>query len=231
MKLVVFDLDGTLTRTYRVDGECFVLAVSEAVQLTALDRKWDDYEHVTDEGILRELFSRRFGRLPAAHESTSIADRFMDLLTTRHGSDASDFAEVAGAQSFVRHLREQSSWGIAIATGAWRRSADFKIHRAQLPLTNIPSAFAEDGPSREAIVRTAIQRAATAYGESEFERIVSVGDALWDVKTARNLGLPFLGVASGARAGLLRDNGASHVIEDYSDTEQCLRYMEEAQTP
>ena len=50
-------------------------------------------------------------------------------------------------------------------------------------------------------------------------------------KTARNLGLSFLGIASGARALVLRDNGASHVIEDYLDPDRCLQYLNEAQAP
>jgi phosphoglycolate phosphatase-like HAD superfamily hydrolase len=93
----------------------------------------------------------------------------------------------------------------------------------------MPAAFSEDGPSREAIVRKAIERAERRH--QRFERIVFVGDALWDVRTARNLRLPFLGIASGAQAALLRHNGASHVVEDYSDLDRCLRYLREAETP
>jgi phosphoglycolate phosphatase-like HAD superfamily hydrolase len=50
-------------------------------------------------------------------------------------------------------------------------------------------------------------------------------------KTARNLGLSSLGIASGARALVLRDNGASHVIEDYRDPDRCFQYLDEAQAP
>jgi phosphoglycolate phosphatase-like HAD superfamily hydrolase len=231
VKLVVFDLDGTLTRTNRVDEECFTLAVTEILPLTQLDQNWDDYEHVTDDGITQQLFARRFGRHPVPDETERIVDRFVELLAERHGMDTSDFSQIAGAGALVNQLKGNSSWRIALATGAWRRSAEFKIHRAALPLDGVPSAFAEDGPSRESVVRTAIERAARTYGQSEFERVVSVGDALWDVKTARNLRLPFIGIAGGQKAGLLRDNGASHVIEDYRDMERCLRYLEEAETP
>ena len=231
MKLVVFDLDGTLAQTDRVDGECFTLAVAEVLPLTLLDQEWDGYEHVTDEGITHQLFKRRFGRHPAPDETARIVNRFMDLLAERHASDTSDFSEIAGAGALVNRLKEDPTWRIALATGAWRRAAEFKIQRAVLPLEGVPSAYAEDGPSREAIVRTSIERAVQTYGASGFERIVCVGDAPWDVRTARNLTLPFIGIGSGQRAGLLRDNGARHVIEDYQDMAQCLRYLEEAETP
>ena len=80
---------------------------------------------------------------------------------------------------------------------------------AQLPAKDIPAAFAEDGPSRESIVRAAIERAKAQYRVRHFERIVSVGDAVWDVRAARRLQLPFVGVGTGQRAVLLREEGAS----------------------
>jgi phosphoglycolate phosphatase-like HAD superfamily hydrolase len=98
-------------------------------------------------------------------------------------------------------------------------------------LFNFPAAFAEDGPSREAIVQTAIDRASTWYQCGEFERIVSVGDAVWDIKTARQLNLPFLGVADEPRATLLRDSGARHVVEHYLDPAQCLRWLGDVIVP
>jgi len=231
MKLVVFDLDGTLTQTNAVDEDCFVRAFEEALQLTELNRNWNEYEYVTDQGILFQIFMERLGRHPAIEEHERVVTRFIELLSVRYSSDISEFAEVPGASRLIHRLRSESDWAIAIATGAWRRSAEFKIGRARLPVTDLPSAFAEDGPSRDNLVRTAIDRALIHYQQSRFERIISVGDALWDVKTARNLGLPFLGIANGARAALLRHNGASHVIEDYRDPDRCLEYLNETRAP
>jgi phosphoglycolate phosphatase-like HAD superfamily hydrolase len=141
------------------------------------------------------------------------------------------FAEIPGASAFLTELRENAEWGIALATGGWKRSAEFKIRAAGLPLFNFPAAFAEDGPSRESIVQTAIDRASTWYQCREFERIVSVGDAVWDIKTARQLNLPFLGVADEPRATLLRDSGARHVVEHYLDPVQCLRWLGDVIVP
>lgn len=231
MKLVVFDLDGTLARTFHIDGQCFVRAVKETLCLEELNTNWDEYEHVTDEGVTRQIFTECFGRHPTSEEKDRIMGRFLDLLSASHGADESHFSEVPGAAVFLQRIQQTSDWVIAVATGAWRRSAEFKIQRASLPIGGLPSAFAENGPSREAIVRTAIDLASRRYRQERFERIISVGDALWDVRTARNLGLPFLGIASGARAALLRDNGASHVIEDYRDPDRCLQYLNEAHTP
>ncbi len=231
MKLVVFDFDGTLARTNGVDNECFVQAFDEALQIRDFSTKWMDYEHVTDEGVTRQIFVERFGRHPHDEEKEKVLDHFLSLLNSRCLSNALDFAEVPGAASLMNHLRHNGEWAVALATGAWRRSVEFKIQRAALPISDIPSAFSEDGPSRESIVLTAVERAAAHYRQKRFERILSVGDALWDVRTARKLVLPFLGIAEEPRASALRKDGASHVIEDYRNSAQCLQYFDEAQTP
>jgi phosphoglycolate phosphatase-like HAD superfamily hydrolase len=230
MNLIVFDFDGTLARTTGVDGECFIQAFDEALNLRDFSTAWMDYEHVTDEGVTRQIFLERFGRHPHDEERNRLIDRLLDLFNSRCAADQLQFCEVPGAGSLVAQLRAEG-WAVALATGAWRRSVEFKIQRARLPITDIPSAFAEDGPSRESIVLTAVERASTYYRQRQFERIVSVGDALWDVRTARKLGLPFLGIAEAKRADALLRDGASHVIEDYRNTAQCLQFLAEARTP
>ena len=89
---------------------------------------------------------------------------------------------------------------MAIATGGWERSARFKIETAELGAGHFPAAFAEDGPARHTIITTAISRASSYYQESTFERIVLVGEALWDVQAAKGLGLPLVAVGHGERA-------------------------------
>ena len=50
--------------------------------------------------------------------------------------------------------------------------------------------------------------------EISAEKIVSVGDAIWDIRTAHRLELPFVG-GDDQRAQALRGHGASHVIENF----------------
>ena len=106
-----------------------------------------------------------------------------------------------------------------------------KMKAAGIGVDPLPAAFAEDGPSRQSIVQAAIARASVFYRQSAFEKVVSVGDAMWDLWTARRLGLPFVGVAHEERARNLRRLGASHVIENFLDYEHCLECLERATAP
>ena len=81
--------------------------------------------------------------------------------------------------------------------------------------------------TREEIVRLAIARARERYG-CTYLRIVSVGDGVWDVRTAQQLQLPFVGVAQGAHAEALRAAGARIVLRDLADASAVLNALESA---
>jgi phosphoglycolate phosphatase-like HAD superfamily hydrolase len=106
---------------------------------------------------------------------------------------------------------------VAVATGGWLASATVKLRAAGVEAAELPPmACADDAESREDIVRLAWQRAEAQAGIT-FDRVVSIGDAPWDVRTARSLGLPFIGIATGARAERLRTAGAQMVLPNFSD--------------
>ena len=65
-------------------------------------------------------------------------------------------------------------------------------------------------------------------GVDEFERIVCVGDGVWDVHTATSLGLTCIGIGTGGRAERLGTAGASRVFPDFTNLEAVLNALEEA---
>jgi phosphoglycolate phosphatase-like HAD superfamily hydrolase len=179
---------------------------------------------------MQEVFRARFDRAPNSAEIARFVECFVALLRDRYRGAPGAFGEVPGATTFLARLR-QSRWAVAIATGGWEQSARFKIETAGIGAGHFPAAFAEDGPARHTIVTTAISRASSYYQESTFERIVLVGDALWDVQAAKDLGLPLVAVGQGERAVKLRGAGTSHVVENFIDHVACLRCLEEATIP
>jgi phosphoglycolate phosphatase-like HAD superfamily hydrolase len=229
VNLVVFDLDGTLTQTFAVDGECYLQAFADSLGFSSVNDNWADYEHVTDLGVMQEVFRQRVGRVPQSDEITKFVDCFEGLLRQRYKSAGSSFGEIPGAAAFLTQL-PAFHWAAAIATGGWERSARFKMTAAKIR-ADLPSAFAEDGPARSAIVRRAITRAHTLHQQTSFERVVLVGDAVWDLETAKELQLPFVGVAHGTRMARLRTAGTSHVIEHFLDHLDCIRCLQEARIP
>lgn len=233
MKLAVFDIDGTLTNTNGVDDHCFVAALSDAHSISGISTNWAEYPHTTDSGIMQHIFQEQFGRSPAPNELMKFKQRFVHLLENQHRSDAKLFAEIPGAVSALNWLREQQrEWAISVATGCWRESALMKLRAAKLELDPIPAAYAEDGLSREEIILASIAKALEHYGPTrEFEKIVSIGDGLWDVRAARNLKMPFVGIGSGEAEERLRQAGAKHVVEDFTDLDAFMQCLNDAEIP
>jgi len=57
MQLVMFDIDGTLTETMKVDEECLVRSFVEVFGFTDIETDWSHYPHVTDSGIFHEVYA------------------------------------------------------------------------------------------------------------------------------------------------------------------------------
>lgn len=231
LKLAIFDIDGTLTNTNGVDNECFVKALAETHAITEINTDWATYPHTTDSGIIRHIFHEKFGRDPEDPEVDKFKTCFVGMLTEQYHSNSSSFSEIAGAAVALSRLRRESDWAVAIATGSWRESALLKLRAAKIDIDRIPAAFAEDGLSREEILQSAVAQSLDQYRVSSFARIVSIGDGLWDVRTACRLRFAFLGVGCGEPAAILNRAGAKHVIEDFVAYGRFVSLLNEAEMP
>jgi len=231
MNLAIFDIDGTLTETNHIDDICFLQALTDAHSITDVSTDWAGYQHTTDSAIFSAIFQERFHRPPEAAEWQKFTDRFFCLLEENLVKDPSLFAEIAGASSMLHRLNQEPDWRVAIASGGWRISAALKLKVADIEIDNFPGSFADDGFSREEILQSAVSKAEMGYRQSHFERIVSVGDGLWDVRTARNLKYPFLGIGCGDYEKILRRAGATHVIENFADYSHVIGCLLEAEVP
>ena len=228
-QLAIFDIDGTLTATNAVDDECYARAVGEVLDLAPDAIDWSDTPHVTDTGIARHLWARHRTNAAEATDLAEIQRRFLGILGTELSRAPERFVAIAGAGAFFSHLRG-AGWHVALATGGWLASATMKLRAAGLPAAELPLACADDAESREDIVRLAWRRAEAKAGLA-FDRVVSVGDGPWDVRTAHSLGLPFVGVATGTLADRLRIEGATTIVPDFSDVESVLAALDSAATP
>jgi phosphoglycolate phosphatase-like HAD superfamily hydrolase len=230
MNLAVFDLDGTLIQHLGADEQCFVQAFADAYGIAQLDRTWNGYEHVTDSWVIREVYKVKYRRPPDNAEIQRYIDCYLQLLVAKC-SNHGRVRPIPGAEAFLAEFNDRNGWRCAIATGGWQRAARFKMMAAELVRSDLPLACAEDGLTREDIVRAAIDRACASYGIGSFDRVVLVGDALWDVRTAQSLELPFVGVGSGQDAEKLFAQGATHVIGDFLNTKHVVSCLEQAGVP
>ena len=215
--LAIFDVDGTLTETNDIDTECFLEAFTLEFGAHEIDSDWSHYENTTDRGIATELLRRIRSREAVENEIVSYRRRFIEILDAR----MTTANEIPGAARFLEFL-QQRGWTVVLCTGAWRDSALMKLSRAGFP-DDLALVSSDTLISREEILKEGIALAAEGGG-APLKRVVAFGDAVWDVRAARNVGIPFIGVGS-------RAVGAESTIVDYVDTEAVLALMAEARAP
>jgi len=223
MRLVIFDIDGTLTQTTKADAECFVRSLADVCGFDDLDTDWSRYKHATDSGVFHEIYEARTGRLPSLLEISQFRQHFVGLLA--QASSNAPFAAVTGASLLLSRLARSAKHCVALATGAWSDSARLKMASADLCYDDYPASSSDDALDRESIIRLSMQRAAERYGRSD--STVYVGDGIWDALACRRLGIPFIGVATDGWAARLAAEAAVRVFADFSDTDLFLSTLHE----
>jgi len=193
----MFEIDGTLTETMKVDEERFVHSLKDVFGFADVDTDWSHYPRTTDSGIFHDVFTSRIGRSPTAQEVSRFRQHFIQLLAA--ASSQCPFAPVVVADALLSRLALDGSHRVSLATGGWCDSARLKMASAGMCFDDFPAASADDALDRESIRRLSKQRAAERYGEP-FACTVYVGDGVWDARACKRVGIPFIGVGAGSRA-------------------------------
>jgi phosphoglycolate phosphatase-like HAD superfamily hydrolase len=227
--LIIFDIDGTLLHSNRVDSQCFAQAFESVFKKPFPTIDWRKYPHVTDTTIFNTVIQQHFGRPATEEDIHNQQDCFVELLSENRRVDPVRFAEVPNAKNTIEKLIGDERFVVGIATGGWQRPATLKLKHIDIPIRALQLSFADGKATREEIINESIEKASYIY--PKINRIVYIGDAVWDVKATRNMQLNFLGIRINGDHEVLIREGASHVIENYKDYEHFLHLVEIAQIP
>ncbi len=227
-KLAIFDIDGTLVNSNKVDSICFARSIREEFDLPEIDERWEMYEHATDAGIFEEAFERAFSRKPLEEEVERNIARFLNLLHQYYAEDRSLYDEIGGASALLQRLRNDPEWNVGIATGAWKESALFKLESAGIFYRDTPLVTSSELHTREEILQKCTSDCEAHYGVAAFEKIVSIGDAIWDLKTAANLNIGFIAINEPEKFADFPD---CTVLRNFSEQERFMKCLEEARIP
>ena len=230
MNLVMFDMDGTLTDSFALDENCYVLAIEQALGLTSVVTEWESYVHASSSYCLEEIVRRARGHAPTAAESRAEQERMIALMDDLHRRHGRGTGEIPGAAACVEAL-QAAGYAVAIASGDWEATARHKLTTARIPFESLPAAFCEASHVRTEIMRASLARATAHHGGAGFARVVYIGDAAWDVRACREIGWPLVGIGRGAHAARMRLLGASHVLPDYTDHAAFLHALAETTVP
>ena len=230
MKLVIFDVDGTLIFSEKRDSLAFAATYEKIYRRPFPTIDWHAYPHVTDTTIFDSVIRRHFGRPSTEPEIARFQEHYGALLQANRQVAPQAYQEVPGARQAIAALEQDDRYLVGVATGGWKRSAEIKLQHVGIAIDQRLFSGADGKLEREHIVEEVVACAEELNGGS-FSKTIYIGDAIWDVRTTRNLQLDFIGVRRMGDFSLLQKEGARHLIRDYLDYEGFLQLLEEAVPP
>lgn len=204
MKLIIFDLDGTLLNTIAD------LAYSTNYALRTLginEHPIDSYPTFVGNGI-RKLFERA---LPATRRTPEMVEQVRSAFLPYYDAHNADYTTVYEGMAELLHELQDRGIKLAVASNKYQ-SATEKLMQHYFPTIQFISILGQrEGipvKPHPGIVQDTLQTAGVAAAETLY-----VGDSGVDMQTARNAGVTSVGVTWGFRSQAeLLENGAQHLI-------------------
>ncbi len=207
-KLLIFDIDGTLIDSVSGYHEVIINAMTD-LGIKDIDTNFNILKHHTDSYALKYNYENFFNKELPLELLNDFENSIVSYLKQQPKTIA-----IKGVLEVLNQL-ENSEYAIAFATGSLPKSAILKMNSAGLPMESELLSTSKTSFSREGFVSEAIDKAKSYYSVTEFKQIISVGDGIWDLKTAQNLNLEFIGIGTKNKEAMEAD-GMQHWFEDFT---------------
>lgn len=225
MKLVLFDIDGTLLWTNgagrRAIGRALAAEIGRELPLDGYR-----FDGKTDPQIVSELLALAGDPDPDEPQRIrSVCDRYVIHLDEELDAARGRTVLLPGVTALLDALERADAVVVGLLTGNIREGARLKLHAAGLDVQRFPvGAFGSDSAVRGELPAVAFERARAMLGElPDPADAVVVGDTPADVACGLGAGTRTVAVATGSFAeGALRAAGAHHVFSDLADLPRVL---------
>jgi phosphoglycolate phosphatase-like HAD superfamily hydrolase len=228
MRLILFDIDGTLLWTDGAGRRAIHRALLDEMG-TAGPIEGYRFDGKTDPQIVRELLT--FAGHPDAGDERRVAtvcERYVALLESELGRPARATRLMPGVRELLSALEPLEAQGkalVGLLTGNLARGAALKLRSAGLaPERFAVGAYGSDSARRADLPAVAARRAARRTGRPfPGSDVVIVGDTPDDVACGAAIGARAVAVATGwFDVAALAAAGAAAVFADLADTAAVL---------
>lgn len=224
MKLILFDIDGTLLLTGGAGIRAFNRAFSEMYDV---ENAWEEYDPhgKTDQQIIIELAREALGYEPSYLERIEIGNRYAKYFS-EYIYEMQNFRLMPGIPDLLDALREET-YTLGIATGNFKVTADHKLKRGKLDHFFKFGAYGSDAFDRLGMTRCALHRGLKlTNGKIDVSDVILIGDARQDVECGKALGLRVLAVATGSVSReKLQELNPGLALDNLSDLNRVLEFI------
>lgn len=224
MRLLLFDIDGTLIDSSRIGRTALGRAMRDVFG-TAGALETYEFAGKTDRRIVHDLMAAEgwpaqaiAARLPELDERMAAAGR--DLFTPE------TIWACPGVLPLLESLRRNNDVVLALLTGNIRHTVPLKLAAAGIdPSQFAAAACGSDSLERDDLFRIALNRVRQSTGlHFTGDQVIIIGDTPADIRCARAGGGMAIAVATGPYpAELLGRHQPDHLFADLSRTEDVLQ--------
>ncbi len=216
MRLLLFDIDGTLVRCGPQIGPIFMGALKRTFGQTGNVRAYDFGGRTDTEAVIDLMTETGLPRAEVEGRMGEVRSHYGDLLERL---DPGQMRLLPGVVELLEELAAARDTCVGLLTGNWEIGARAKLEPFGLNRFFDFGAFGEDGVRRNELVPVAVERAAMRLGaRPDVSDVVIIGDTVRDVACGEAHGIPVLGVATGFTPGdRLQEAGADWVAADLRD--------------
>ena len=228
MKLVLFDIDGTILWTDGAGRRAIGRALLDETGTTGPIERYR-FDGKTDPQIVRDLLTLAgHPEATAVERVEAVCRRYLELLEGELARPAQRTRVLAGVPELLGALEPHEAAGralVGLLTGNLQGGAAMKLVSAGLdPRRFVVGAYGSDSHHRPDLPAIATRRAAERTGQEIPGRdVVILGDTPDDVACGGPIGARVVAVATGFYdVAALRAAGAAHVFADLRDTAAVL---------
>jgi len=231
MRLILFDIDGTLLWTNGAGRRAIHRALLDETG-TAGPIEGYRFDGKTDPQIVRELLTLAgHPECDSEDRIAAVCRRYVELLTAELAKPTQATRLYPGITDLLAALEPYEADGralVGLLTGNVQHGAALKLRSAGVdPARFAVGAFGSDSHARADLPAVAAERAAERTGRwFTGADLVIVGDTPDDVACAQPMGARTVAVATGFfDTTALRAAGATHVFQTLSDTRAVLEAL------
>ncbi|SDE68770.1 Pyrophosphatase PpaX [Sporomusa acidovorans DSM 3132] len=196
LKILFWDIDGTLIRTSKAGLYAFAQATEE---LWGKSVSFDQIisAGMTDNYIARQIIEKAAGREARQAEIDSLCRRYEEFLPCELA--ARKGLVLPGVANILASLSGRESYKLLLLTGNSRKGAEIKLEYFKLDqyFDFANSAFAEQYEKRGDIAGHALRLVHANWGEPGQHDIFVIGDTPHDIECGRGIGVYTIGIATG----------------------------------
>ncbi len=233
MKLVLFDIDGTLiTRPKKSNGfsahkYAFHKAIKDVYKIEA-NIEEIEYPGMTDGQIIHQLLLLKKDKISEeiifSQEKLNLCFYLMEKYY-KENMHKDPFCVIKGADTLVQELHKRDIH-LGIVTGNLEKIACAKLSRISLKNYFPIGGYGSDSRIRHKLIDIALERAKKHFLQDDYEDIWVIGDTPRDVEAAQKAGVKVISVATGKYSeDLLQKASPDALFKDYSNIKKFIEII------